>query len=126
MTTENTANTGREMHLEGTDLLRMVGYACDGNTADYFGEFVVPTLGQYSEIELWALAGIFLNTAEDNARFIAHYARCVLEQTQHRGEAIVGYEKPTAYHPNPDPVPIRQKWLALEAQRAAYDEPSPF
>jgi hypothetical protein len=116
----DTATTGREMPLEGTDLLRMIQWACDRPyDLEYLGDRVVPTPGEFSEIELWALAGILLDSSEDFARFIAHYTGCVLHQTRYRGEATVGYEKPAPDHPNPDPVPIWKQWV--EARIIADD-----
>jgi hypothetical protein len=71
MTTPETA----PRKLEGTDLLRMIAYMCDGEGLNYFIANVRPGLVNYSEIELWALAGIFLGSGmADAADFIAFYA----------------------------------------------------
>jgi hypothetical protein len=117
MTKQNEPATREGIHPDGTDAIRLVAYQCDGESLDYFIDNVRPSLVNYSEIELLALAGAFVDQPPfEIASFIAFYAASLpavdspLDDPAR--QSPVGARKSNI--PNPDPAAVWEDWRASQ------------
>jgi hypothetical protein len=126
--TTDTTTTPPERVLDGTDNLRLIAYLCDGESLEYFIANVRPGLVNFSEMELWALAGMFVDQRPEVASFIAFYVGAVLHVDSPRDDPArqtpVGTRKSNVC--SPDPAKVWDDWIAqwqsLEAWVQAIDE----